>query len=58
MDNSITALLTQLSEGDRDAEARLIPQIHKELRRVAGHYIKRECSMARAWLKGEFSSQP
>ena len=58
MDNSITALLTQLSERNRDAEARLTPQIHEEFSRVAGHYVKRDWSMARAWLKGELSSQP
>jgi RNA polymerase sigma-70 factor, ECF subfamily len=41
-DSSITALLTQLSEGNRDVEARLIPQIYDELRRVAGRYMRRE----------------
>jgi RNA polymerase sigma factor (sigma-70 family) len=120
LDNSITALLAQLSEGNRDAGARLIPQVYEELRRVTGHYIqfvghailpshdqsidvlalhealehltnfdprqgrivelhffgglsfeeialilhisertvKRDWSMARAWLKGELSRQP
>jgi len=41
-DNSITALLTQLSEGNREVEARLIPQIYDELRRVAGRYMRLE----------------
>src|SRR5271170_1666946 len=41
-DNSITALLTQLSEGNREVEARLIPQIYDELRRVAGRYMRFE----------------
>jgi RNA polymerase sigma-70 factor, ECF subfamily len=41
-DNSITALLGQLSEGNREVEARLIPQIHKELRRLAAHYMRLE----------------
>jgi RNA polymerase sigma factor (TIGR02999 family) len=41
-DGSITALLTQLGEGKREAEARLIPQIYQELRRVAGHYMRHE----------------
>ena len=42
LDNSITALLTQLSEGNREVEARLIPQIYEELRRLAGHYMRLE----------------
>ena len=41
-DNSITALLAQLSEGNREVEARLIPQIYEELRRVAGRYMRYE----------------
>lgn len=41
-DHSITALLTQLSEGNREVEARLIPQIYEELRRVAGRYMRFE----------------
>jgi hypothetical protein len=41
-DNSITALLAQLSEGKREAEARLIPRIYKELRRRAAHYMRLE----------------
>ncbi len=41
-DNSITALLSQLSRGDRTVEARLIPQIYEELRRVAALYMRSE----------------
>jgi RNA polymerase sigma-70 factor, ECF subfamily len=41
-DNSITALLAQLSEGNREIETRLIPQIYAELRRLAGHYMRLE----------------
>jgi RNA polymerase sigma factor (TIGR02999 family) len=41
-DNSITALLTQLSEGNREIEARLIPLLYKELRRLAAHYMRME----------------
>jgi RNA polymerase sigma factor (TIGR02999 family) len=41
-DNTITALLAQLSEGNREVEARLIPQIYKELRRLAAHYMRLE----------------
>jgi RNA polymerase sigma-70 factor, ECF subfamily len=41
-DNSITALLAQLREGNREVEERLTPQIYKELRRLAGHYMRLE----------------
>lgn len=41
-DNSITAMLVQLGEGNREVEARLIPQIYGELRRLAGQYMRRE----------------
>jgi RNA polymerase sigma factor (TIGR02999 family) len=41
-DNSITALLVQLSEGNREVEDRLIPQIYDELRRVAVRYMRQE----------------
>jgi RNA polymerase sigma factor (TIGR02999 family) len=41
-DNSITALLSQLGEGKREVEARLIPKIYDELRRVAGRYMRHE----------------
>jgi RNA polymerase sigma-70 factor (ECF subfamily) len=41
-DTSVTALLTQLSAGNRDAEARLIPQVYNELRRLAAGYMRRE----------------
>jgi RNA polymerase sigma factor (TIGR02999 family) len=41
-DNSITALLSELSRGDRSAEARLIPQIYQELHRVAARYMRSE----------------
>ena len=41
-DNSITSLLAQLSEGNREVEARLIPQIYDELRRLAGRHMRFE----------------
>jgi RNA polymerase sigma-70 factor, ECF subfamily len=41
-DTSITALLLQLGEGNREVEERLIPQIYGELRRLAGQYMRRE----------------
>jgi RNA polymerase sigma-70 factor (ECF subfamily) len=41
-DKSITALLQQLSEGNREVEADLIPQIYPELRQLAARYMRRE----------------
>jgi RNA polymerase sigma-70 factor, ECF subfamily len=41
-DNSITTLLMQLSAGNRDVEAQLIPQVYGELRRLAAHYMRQE----------------
>ena len=41
-DESVTALLVQLSEGNRDAEARLVPQVYNELRRMASRHMRRE----------------
>jgi RNA polymerase sigma-70 factor, ECF subfamily len=39
---SVTGLLLEMSAGDRSAEARLIPHVYQELRRVAGAYMRRE----------------
>jgi RNA polymerase sigma factor (TIGR02999 family) len=41
-DNSITGLLQQLSAGNREVEAQLIPQVYDELRRLAAHYMRAE----------------
>ena len=41
-DNSITALLVQLSAGNREVEALLIPQVYGELRRLAAKYMRAE----------------
>jgi RNA polymerase sigma-70 factor (ECF subfamily) len=41
-DNSITALLLQLSTGNREVEAQLIPQVYGELRRLAARYMRAE----------------
>jgi RNA polymerase sigma-70 factor (ECF subfamily) len=41
-DNAITALLAELSAGNREVEARLIPQVYGELRRLAAHYMRSE----------------
>jgi RNA polymerase sigma-70 factor (ECF subfamily) len=41
-DNSITALLAELSAGNREVEARLIPQVYGELRRLAAYYMRSE----------------
>jgi len=54
LDNSISALLTQLSENNREIEGRLSPQVYEAAERTA----KRDWSMARAWLKGGISKQP
>ena len=40
--NSITALLLQLSAGNREVEAQLIPQVYGELRRLAARYMRHE----------------
>lgn len=41
-DNSITALLLQLSAGNREVEVQLIPQVYGELRRLAARYMRGE----------------
>jgi len=41
-DNSITAMLVQLSAGNREVEAQLIPQVYSELRRLADRYMRQE----------------
>jgi RNA polymerase sigma factor (TIGR02999 family) len=41
-DTSITTLLARLSEGDREAEERLISQVYAELKRLAGNYMRQE----------------
>lgn len=41
-DNSITAMLGQLTAGNRDVEAQLIPQIYEELRRLARNFMWQE----------------
>ena len=38
---TITELLIQWREGDRDALDRMIPLVYKELRRMAGYYMRR-----------------
>ncbi len=38
----ITQLLTEINNGNRDAEARLMPLVYEELRRLAAHYIRGE----------------
>jgi RNA polymerase sigma-70 factor, ECF subfamily len=41
-DDSITAMLGQLTAGNRDVEAQLIPQIYEELRRLARNFMWQE----------------
>jgi len=38
----VTALLGEMKQGSQDALARLIPLVYKELRRLAGHYMRDE----------------
>jgi RNA polymerase sigma factor (TIGR02999 family) len=38
----VTGLLVRFREGDREAEAQLIPLVYNELRRLASRYLKRE----------------
>ena len=38
----VTLLLAELTQGNRDAEAELIPLVYKELRRIAGYYMRDE----------------
>ncbi|MBZ5524070.1 MAG: sigma-70 family RNA polymerase sigma factor [Acidobacteriia bacterium] len=38
----ITALLAQLRDGSKEAEAQLIPMVYKELHRLARHYMRGE----------------
>lgn len=38
----VTALLGEIKLGSQDALARLIPLVYKELRRLAGHYMRDE----------------
>lgn len=41
-DHSISGLLFQVSQGNRDAEALLMTQVYGELRRLARHYMRSE----------------
>ncbi|MCX6621928.1 MAG: sigma-70 family RNA polymerase sigma factor [Acidobacteria bacterium] len=38
----VTLLLAQMKEGDQDALARLMPLVYRELRRLAGHFMRQE----------------
>src|SRR5208337_2814131 len=38
----ITQLLIQVTQGNHEAESRLIPLIYDELRRLARHYMRQE----------------
>ena len=37
-----TSLLTQMTHGDQSAGEQLVPQVYRELRRLAAHYMRRE----------------
>lgn len=38
----VTLLLSRVNSGDQDALAELIPLVYKELRRLAGHFLRKE----------------
>jgi RNA polymerase sigma-70 factor (ECF subfamily) len=38
----VTHILREVSDGDKDAPARLMPLVYDELRRLADHYLRRE----------------
>jgi RNA polymerase sigma-70 factor, ECF subfamily len=38
----VTLLLTRMKDGDEAALAQLVPLVYKELRRLAGHFLRRE----------------
>jgi RNA polymerase sigma factor (TIGR02999 family) len=38
----VTILLARVKDGDRDALAELMPVVYKELRRLAGHFMREE----------------
>ena len=38
----VTRLLAAINRGDSQAESELIPMVYNELRRLAGHYMRRE----------------
>ncbi len=38
----VTQILREVSDGDKDAPARLMPLVYDELRRLAGHYLRQE----------------
>ena len=38
----VTVLLTRVKSGDQGALAELIPLVYKELRRLAGHFMREE----------------
>lgn len=40
----VTQILKEVSDGDKDAPARLMPLVYDELRRLASHYLRQERS--------------
>jgi RNA polymerase sigma-70 factor, ECF subfamily len=38
----VTALLARVTKGDQEAVSKLIPLVYDEMRRLAGHYMRRE----------------
>jgi RNA polymerase sigma factor (TIGR02999 family) len=42
MDSKVTEMLKRWNAGDRKAESALFSHLHRELRRLAGHYLRQE----------------
>lgn len=42
MEHDVTALLSSLKDGDREAMDRLLPLVYREMRALAAHYMKQE----------------
>lgn len=40
--NEVTCMLAQLKDSDENALAKLVPLLYDELRKLAGHYLRRE----------------
>jgi RNA polymerase sigma-70 factor, ECF subfamily len=40
--NDVTVLLAEVIKGDQQAASKLVPLVYDELRRLAGHYMRRE----------------
>src|SRR5258708_38097947 len=48
--HNVTLMLKQLNQGNQDVVSELVPLLYDELRRLAGHYLRRE--------RGDHTLQP